>query len=188
MIVMVLIPKPRIAGLVSANIGLAVIEVVGFAHWWGLTINGVLTIYILISVGLAVDYSVHIAHFFRDEVGTSEERAVQSLARIGPSVFQAIFSTILAVLVLSNSKSFVFYTFFQALFLVTTIAGAHGMLLLPVILGLAGGDNVEESYAAGKTDLESAPEPRLAADKVVEQLESQAQMPGATAIGRLEGA
>mmetsp|Transcript_52989 Transcript_52989/g.161006 ORF Transcript_52989/g.161006 Transcript_52989/m.161006 type:complete len:91 (-) Transcript_52989:11-283(-) len=61
------------------------------------------------------------------------------MTRIGPSVFHAVFSTILAVLVLSLSKSYVFEVFFKVLCLATLIAGFKGLWLLPVVLSLVGG-------------------------------------------------
>jgi len=143
-IICLLLPKPRIALLVSAIICASILEVVGFMHYWNVQINGVSTIYILICVGLAVDYSAHIAHVFNISTGSAEERALAALTRIGPSVFQAIFSTLLAVLVIGFSKSFIFQVFFKVLFLVTTIAGAHGIILLPVLLSVIGGDNLED--------------------------------------------
>merc|ERR1719277_631621 len=139
-IIAALIPHPRVAVLVTINIGAAILEIIGFAHYWGVTMNGVSTIYFLICVGLAVDYSVHVAHCFVNSSGESEDRAVAALARIGPSVFNAVFSTILAVLVLSTSSSFVFEVFFKILCLVSFIAGGHGLWLLPPLLGLMGGN------------------------------------------------
>jgi predicted RND superfamily exporter protein len=142
-IIALLIPHPRIAVCVALMIMIAVVEVMGFAHYWGVTMNGVSTIYFLICAGLAVDYSAHIAHVFKDSYGNSMDRAAETLQRIGPSVFHAIFSTILAVCVLSFSKSFVFVVFFKVLFLVCVIAGAHGIWFLPVVLGILGGDVAE---------------------------------------------
>ena len=43
---------------------LNLINVVGFMHYWGLTIDIVACTNIIISVGLCVDYSAHIAHSF----------------------------------------------------------------------------------------------------------------------------
>lgn len=67
-----------------------------------------------------------------------------SLTRIGPSVFHAILSTLLALIALGTSNSFVFQSFFKSLLLVTLIAGAHGLWLLPVALAMVGGDMPEE--------------------------------------------
>lgn len=138
-----LIPVPRISLLVTFCICVSILDVVGFLYFWDVTISGVSTIYILICVGLAVDYAAHTAHMFKDSTGDSRERARKSLGRIGPSVFNAIISTLLAVVVIGFSKSYVFIVFFKAFFLVTTIAGAHGIWLLPCLLGLFGGDNLE---------------------------------------------
>jgi predicted RND superfamily exporter protein len=160
-IIAALIPYPRVAVLVTINIGAAILEIIGFAHYWGVTMNGVSTIYFLICVGLSVDYSVHVAHCFVNSSGESGDRAVAALARIGPSVFNAVFSTILAVLVLSTSKSFVFEVFFKILCLVSLIAGSHGLWLLPALLGLLGGSPKEEGSTRpeviGKAVEEGAP-------------------------------
>jgi len=139
-ILFLLIPDARIAAIVAFVICISIVEVVGFAHWWSLTFNGIATIYFLICVGLAVDYSAHIAHVFKDSRGTSSERAILAMGRIGPSVFQAVMSTLLAVIVIGFSKSYVFEVFFKILFLVTVLAGVHGMWLLPTLLSMFGGD------------------------------------------------
>ena len=47
-------------------------------------------------------------------------------------------STFMAVVVIGGSKSYVFITFFKQLFLCTTLGVAHGLILLPVLLGLLG--------------------------------------------------
>lgn len=150
-IIGVLIPVPRIAVWVVISILLALVELVGFMHWWGVTVSGVSTIYILISVGLAVDYSAHIAHVYTHSTGSAKERAIGALARIGPCVFNACFSTFLAVVVISSSKSYVFRTFFKSLCLVCLIGGAHGLWLLPVLLSLFGGAKDEEENENSKT-------------------------------------
>merc|ERR1711979_92495 len=108
--------------------------------------GGTSTIYALICLGLVVDYSAHIAHSFKESKGKRNARAVEAVSRIGPSVFHALLSTILALVVLSVSKTYVFRVFFKVLFLVTMIAGWKGLWLLPVVLSLVGGD--EESQVS----------------------------------------
>ena len=43
---------------------LNLVNVVGFMHFWGLTIDIVASTNIIISVGLCVDFSAHVAHSF----------------------------------------------------------------------------------------------------------------------------
>jgi len=126
------------------------------AHYWGVTINGVATIYILICVGLAVDYAAHIAHCFKESSGTAAERSMKALSRIGPSVFHALFSTVIAIVVIGFSKSYIFKVFFKVIFLVTTIAGSHGLWLLPALLSMIGGTRDESDGDDQKADPEKA--------------------------------
>ena len=139
----------QVSAWVVGCIILSIIDVVGLLYFWDVTISGVSTIYILICVGLAVDYAAHIAHMFCISEGTSAERACKALGRIGPSVLNAVISTFLAVIVIGFSTSYVFVVFFKAFFLVTVVAGAHGLWLLPCLLGLLGGDNVVGNGADG---------------------------------------
>jgi predicted RND superfamily exporter protein len=138
-IIGLMIPHPRIAVWVALSIVLSVIDLIGFMYWWGVTISGVSTVYILISVGLAVDYSAHIAHMFVVSTGTPQERALKAMDRIGPSVFNGIISTLLAVIIIGFSKSYVFRVFFKALFLTVVFGGIHGLVFLPTILSMFGG-------------------------------------------------
>merc|ERR550534_1992721 len=152
-IICTIIPKPRIAVIVSVAICMSIVELVGFIHWWGVSINGTTTIYILICLGLAVDYSAHIGHIFGISVGSATDRSWEAMTRIGPSVFHAVFSTILAVVVLSLSKSYVFEVFFKVLCVATLIAGFKGLWLLPVVLSLVGGsqDTIRETLQRDRT-------------------------------------
>merc|ERR1719487_1185292 len=141
--VSMMIPHPRISCFVALSICLSVADLVGFMYWWDVTISGISTIYVLISVGLAVDYSAHIAHMFVESTGTAPQRSIKALTRIGPSVFNAVLSTLAAVVIIGFSNSYVFRVFFKSLFLTVLLGGAHGLLFLPTMLGLFGGDKPE---------------------------------------------
>ena len=82
--------------------------------FWGLTIDTVTTIILVIAIGLTVDYSVHIAHGFMAAQGKSrDDRVIQALYEVGPAVIHGGFSTFLAFALLAASKSYVFLTFFK---------------------------------------------------------------------------
>ena len=122
--------------LVLLCVFLSLVNVGGFMHFWGLTIDTVTCTNLVIAIGLCVDYSSHIAHRFLVEQGTGDERTRATLANIGPAVFNGGFSTFLAFILLAFSKSYVFLTFFKVFFLVVVFGLFHGLVLLPVLLNL----------------------------------------------------
>merc|ERR1719468_914344 len=178
-----MIPVPRIAAWVILCIVVSIVDVIGFMYFWGVTISGVSTIYILICVGLAVDYAAHIAHMFKESTGTPRDRAIAAVERIGPCTFNAVFSTFLAVVVVGFSNSYVFRIFFKVLFLLVVIAGAHGLWLLPVILSLLGGSKDPEEPAPA-----AVTEAAVTETKVKEKAHDTEARVGAEMSPRAQGA
>ena len=92
----------------------SVTNVCGYAHFMGLTIEIVTSIILILSVGLALDYSAHIAvHFVCIKDNNREKMTRDTLALMGPPVFHGGFSTFIAFLLLAWSESYVFQTFFK---------------------------------------------------------------------------
>ena len=48
------------------------VNVVGFTYFWGVTINAISAVLILLSIGLAVDFAAHIGHAFMTSNGSKE--------------------------------------------------------------------------------------------------------------------
>merc|ERR1711915_923963 len=117
---------------------LTLVNVGGFIHFWGLTIDVISCVNLVIAVGLCVDYSAHIAHCFMAQTGTSDERSVKTLRDIGPAVLNGGFSTFLAFVLTAGSTSHVFSTFFKVFFLVALFGLYHALVLLPVMLSFFG--------------------------------------------------
>jgi len=138
---------------------LTLVNVGGFIHFWGLTIDTVSCTNIIISIGLCVDYSAHIAHAFMSTQGTRDERVKAALADIGPAVFNGGFSTFLAFVLLAGSKSHVFATFFKVFFLVVLFGLYNGLFVLPVALSFLGPKayGSEESNSEKGVEEESEP-------------------------------
>ena len=104
-------------------------DIVGFLHFWGITIDILSCVNIVLAIGLCVDYSVHIGHAFliakgnsyesllfmsiTEILGTRQEKAVEAIATIGPAVFNGGLTTFLALVLCSFSSSHVFITFFK---------------------------------------------------------------------------
>ena len=107
-------------------------------HFWDLTIDVISCNTLVISIGLCVDFSAHIAHGFLSRRGSREQRVTRTLTKIGPAVLNGGLSTLLAFILLSTSKSYVFMSFFKIFFLICIFGLYHGLVALPVLLALLG--------------------------------------------------
>ena len=137
----ILLANFRASVLVLGCVTLSLIDIGGFMHFWGLTIDTVSCNNLIIAIGLCVDYSSHIAHRFlieTSENGDRNERVKATLANIGPAVLNGGFTTTLAFILLANSESHVFLSFFKIFFLVVSFGLYHGLIVLPVFLSLFG--------------------------------------------------
>ena len=124
----------------------------GLLAFWDVTLNSVTIVNIVIAIGLAVDYSAHIGHTYLTvdppEVDASgipltnfEKRkfkAAGALSSMGSSVFHGAFSTLLAIIVLAPSNSYIFKSFFKMWFGIIIFGVSNGFILLPVMLSLCG--------------------------------------------------
>ena len=120
--------------------------------FWNVSYNTVTGLNIVAALGLAVDYSAHIGHaYLLSEESTHDEdgrefskferrimKAKNALSSMGSSVFHGAFSTFLAVLSLSGTKSYIFSSFFKMWFGIVVFGVANGFILLPVLLALLG--------------------------------------------------
>ena len=146
--------------LVLFMVVLSLIDVAGFMHFWGLTIDTVSCVNLIIAIGLCVDYSAHIAHrFLVERDGSREDRVRLTLLNMGPAVMNGGISTFIAFILLANSQSHVFITFFKIFLLVVVFGLFHGLTVLPVILRWIGPPpNIElktDDSSISSTDLSS---------------------------------
>ncbi|KAA0184825.1 hypothetical protein HAZT_HAZT005391 [Hyalella azteca] len=136
----VLLVSFKAACLVLMCVAATVVGVAGSMHLSGFTIDTVSCISLVLSIGLSVDYSVHITHTFLTENSTDDrlERTKLSLARVGPAVLQGGVSTLIPFIMLAFSNSHVFVTFF-VVFTPTTVLGMYyALVFLPVLLSFVG--------------------------------------------------
>ena len=118
-------------------------------RFWGLAIDTSAAVLLSVALGLAVDYSAHIAHAFITKPGNSRDQRIQKVVvEIGPAVFNGGFSTFLAFSILMISKSYVFKVFFKIFFLVVVFGLYYGLIVLPVILSLVGPSAISSSRSA----------------------------------------
>ena len=65
----ILIQNIPVCVMVLLCVVLTLVNVGGFIHFWGLTIDTVSCINLIIAVGLCVDYAAHVAHNFMGHSG-----------------------------------------------------------------------------------------------------------------------
>ncbi|XP_076059078.1 patched domain-containing protein 3-like isoform X2 [Oratosquilla oratoria] len=126
---------------------LTLLDVGALIHWWGLTIDTVSCVDLVLAIGLCVDYAAHIGHSFMIHQGTRDRRVHLALSKIGPAVLNGGFSTFLAFSFLAGSDSHVFITFFKVFFAVCLFGLYHGLVFLPVLLSFIGPNSYFHSSA-----------------------------------------
>lgn len=136
--VLVLLLHPVLSLLVVFVIVIMDILILAWIPLMGLELNSVTTICIVMSVGIAVDYSAHIAHSYQVNSGTKPERAAKAVSDMGRSILSGGFAAFLGVLMLAFDNTEVKRVFFTMLAGILTIGILHGLLLLPVLLSFFG--------------------------------------------------
>merc|ERR1719167_1567502 len=137
-VTLLLLANFQICIYVMCIVGITLTDIVGFLHFWDVTIDIISCVNIVLAIGLCVDYSVHIGLAFMVAKGSRKDKAVEAVASIGPAVFNGGFTTFLAIILCSLSYSHVFLTFFKVFVLTVLFGLFHGLVLFPVILSLIG--------------------------------------------------
>lgn len=134
---LLLIPHPICAIWVTFAILSIDVGVIGFMTLWGLNMDTISMITIIMSIGFSVDFSAHIAYAYVVNMHEEpDDRVRKALGNLGWPVLQGGIATILGVIFLANLNSYMVVSFFKTVFLVIVFGLAHGLIFLPVLLNL----------------------------------------------------
>lgn len=107
---------------------------------WSIQLNAVSLVNLAMSLGILVEFLIHILRSFLVASGTREQRALEAVTSTGPSVISGILLTkFVGVIVLrfAQTKVFLIY-YFRMYFALVLLGGFHGLIVLPAVLALCG--------------------------------------------------
>ena len=150
----IFLPHLLMVLLVVLTIVMILVGIFGFMHFWGLTLSSITMIHLVMSVGFSVDFSAHVcaAYLLSDSL-SRQERARDAIRNAGGPILNGATSTMLGILLLLASSSFMFQSFFKVMFLVILFGMLHAVLFLPAVLSLLGPEN--KVCVAGTKDKKS---------------------------------
>ncbi|KAL8514331.1 hypothetical protein ACS0TY_013446 [Phlomoides rotata] len=117
-----------------------VVDLLGVMAILNIQLNALSVVNLVMSVGIAVEFCVHITHAFLVTSGDRNQRMKEALTTMGASVFSGITLTkLVGVLVLCFSRTEVFVVYYFKMYLALVLLGfLHGLVFLPVILSMFG--------------------------------------------------
>jgi len=152
-IILIFIPKKICVLWVTLTVISVEVGVIGLMPFFGINLDGISMIVLIVGIGFSVDYSAHVSYHYLALEGekTQSERLAHCLYALGPPVLQSAATTILGVLPLLLHGSYISNTFSLMVILVISLALLHSLLLLPILLSVFGSSSGEVSKQASSS-------------------------------------
>ncbi|KAJ3594314.1 hypothetical protein NHX12_003621 [Muraenolepis orangiensis] len=135
----ILLLNPWTAGIIVFILAMMTVELFGIMGLIGIKLSAIPVVILIASVGIGVEFTVHIALGFLTAIGSRNKRSAVALEHMFAPVIDGAISTLLGVLMLAGSEfDFIMRYFFAVLAILTVLGILNGLVLLPVLLSLMG--------------------------------------------------
>ena len=137
-VVLFLLMDIRMAFFISILIGMIDVDLIGWMALNNVSLDTLAYGELVMSVGLTVDYIIHIAHAITDaqpnDPNNFRERLTIAFHDMGVGVAKGALTTFIGIMVLIFSQSQAFRIFFLMFCGIIFISVLHGFLLIPAIM------------------------------------------------------
>uniref|UniRef100_A0A8C3NBQ3 Uncharacterized protein n=1 Tax=Geospiza parvula TaxID=87175 RepID=A0A8C3NBQ3_GEOPR len=134
-----LLLNPWTAGIIVSILAMIAVELFGIMGLMGIKLSAIPVVILIASVGIGVEFTVHVALGFLTAAGSRNVRSAAALEHTFAPVMDGAVSTLLGVLMLAGSEfDFIMRYFFAVLTILTLLGLLNGLVLLPVLLSVIG--------------------------------------------------
>ena len=110
----------------------------GLMSIWGIVLDGITLINLIMCIGFSVDFSAHFCYSFiehRHTVGLEQSQVVErTMLCVYKPVLQGALSTLLGVMGMLYAPSYSFIIFFKVMFIVISLGVFHSLILVPLFV------------------------------------------------------
>merc|ERR1719245_1021754 len=136
---MIFIPHWSTTLFIFPTMLMAFVDLIGVLQISGIYLNAVSYISVIISVGLMVDYLIHmLLRYYESKETTREDKVKDTIQTMGSSIMLGGLSTFFGILPFALSTGVAARTVFVTFISLVTLGIVHGLIFLPVMLSIFG--------------------------------------------------